>query len=303
MDSKDRAVDHRKPEQLESLLRFFAERLGPIEAKELDGALLSENPVLFIMGCARSGSTLVLQYLAYLGMFAYPTNFLSRFYYAPYLGAKLQQMLFDADFGQELTAWACGATFESVLGKTRGPTSPHGFQYFWRRFFPLADVAEMDLARLSAANGAEFVRELRAVQGVRDMPMVLKGMMLNWHIPYLAQLDKGFHFLYIKRDLADNTGSLVRAREEFCGHVGGWYSFKPPGYEGILELDPVHQAAWQVLETNAAVEEGLATVPEERVLNVTYEQFCRQPRQLLEQIFVSMGHPTGSRGGSTTHLI
>ena len=60
--------------------------------------------------------------------------------------------------------------------------------------------------------------------------------------------------------MPSNAQSLVRARQEYFGDLKQWYSFKPPGYENVLGLDPFHQCAWQVLETNAAIEEGLAKI-------------------------------------------
>ena len=53
------------------------------------------RPIILILGCARSESTLLLQLLAESGAFAYPTNFLSRFYATLVLLSNGTQRLVD----------------------------------------------------------------------------------------------------------------------------------------------------------------------------------------------------------------
>lgn len=279
----DRTTYHQRPERLEALLQYFEQILGPLESGEIAGLALCDEPILYIMGCARSGSTLVLQYLGRSGLFTYPTNFLSRFYYAPYLGARLQEMLFGADFHGEIThGWP--DAFESRLGKTIGPLAPHEFWYFWRRFFAFGDTQKLTDEAIRQADVSTFIRELRAFQTVASIPLVLKGMILNWDIPLLARLYERSCFLFVQRRVEANADSLVRARKDYFGDEQQWYSFRPPGYENVVGLDPYHQAAWQVMRTNEAIEDGLAQVPAERVFRVAYEKFCENPRSLLETI-------------------
>ena len=284
MSDQERSQRHRKPAQLEELLGYFSQLLGPLEDCELTGAHTCDAPILYIMGCARSGTTVIYQYLAESGLFVFPTNFLSRFYYAPFIGAKLQRMLIDTDPKEEVFSKPIEHRFSSVLGKTRGATRPHEFWYFWRRFFDFRDVQQLNAEQLAEVDSVKFIRELRAFQGLTGLPLVLKGMILNWHIPFLADLYENSYFLLVRRAVPENALSLVRAREEFFGDTDKWYSFKPPGYKSVGHLSPYHQTAWQVLETNAAIEAGFAHVREERTLVVDYERFCRDPTDLLREI-------------------
>lgn len=280
----DRLEQHRKPDALETGLRYFERLLGPLERREIERVALCDEPILYLMGCARSGSTLVHQYLSQSGLFTFPTNFISRFHYAPYLGARLQEMLFAADFRGEITGGPGDACFASDLGKTQGPLSPHEFWYFWRRFADFGDEQKLTPRGIAAFDGATFIRELRAFQSVSARPLVLKGMILNWDIPLLAGQYERSYFLFVHRRLEANADSLVRARRRFFGDERRWYSFKPPGYADVLELDPYRQTAWQVVCTNSAVEAGLATLPEDRVFRVGYEAFCERPQILLQAI-------------------
>jgi len=279
-----RTSDYQRPKELEEQLAYFASLLGPIESREVARLPLGDEPIVYVMGCPRSGTTLVYQYLSATGLFAYPTNFLSRFYYAPYLGARLQRMLFDCDFREEITAAIGDASFQSDLGKTKGPLAPHEFWYFWRRFFQFADTHQMSDEELAACDGAGFMRELRALQSVFARPLVLKGMILNWSLPYLAGLYEQSYFVIVQRDTAAAASSLLRARREFFGDEQNWYSFKPPGYDRVLDLSPPQQTAWQVVATNNGVAAGAAQVPAQRIISVRYEDFCENPRQLVEEI-------------------
>ncbi len=292
----ERVPEYQRTDELESLLKFFAARLGPVEQREIAEMPLCDEPIVYVMGCARSGTTLVYQYLAQSGLFAYPSNFLSRFYYAPYLGAQLQKMLYDCDFRDEIGG-AVGAAFESQLGKTRGALSPHEFWYFWRRFFQFGETQQLNDAELASSDGQTFLRELRAIQTAFAKPLVLKGMILNWHIPYLAHLFSNSNFVIVQRDIADNAQSLLAARREFSGSEAAWYSFKPPGYEQVLSLTPPQQTAWQVLATNAAIQQGAAAIPQERVVHVSYEQFCAAPGSLLQEISDRCQRPLSANAG------
>ena len=137
MDNSERRAEHQKPQRLEELLRYFNALLDPLEDQEVarvtyDGLYLFSRRVHF-------GSTLLFQYLAATGLFTYPTNFVSRFYYAPYIGARLQEMLFDADQAGEISL-KTPPDFESTLGGRHADR--------WRlTSFGISGAASLDLVR------------------------------------------------------------------------------------------------------------------------------------------------------------
>ena len=126
-------------------------RVTALEAllKELNGNLAGANEMyledssecfskIFLVGPHRSGSTLLMQWLANTGLAAYPTNLLSRFFGAPLVGAKIQQLLTDPrfNFRNEILDFNSDLNFSSDNGKTKGALAPNEFWYFWRRFLP-----------------------------------------------------------------------------------------------------------------------------------------------------------------------
>src|SRR5215204_3181451 len=109
-------------ENLESLLSNLNGLLAPVQQGVNSNFQKPRYPMILIVGCARSGSTLMMQWLASTDQFAYPTNFLSRFYASPYVGAMIQKMLIDSTYKykEEFSEVQNLARFKSDLGKTSG---------------------------------------------------------------------------------------------------------------------------------------------------------------------------------------
>ncbi len=283
MKNNIRLPEHQKPVQLEEQLKYFEKLFTPVECKEVVHTELCNEPIIYIMGCARSGTTLIYQYLSHCGLFTYPTNFISRFYYSPLIGARLQEMLIHSDFNNEIFP-ANKISFESRLGKTMGALAPHEFWYFWKQFLPVKDTQKFNTSELNKIDKNKIITELRAFQSVKKKPLLLKGMILNWNIPFLSELYQNTYFIYVKRSIEDNAASLLNARKIFFGDTERWYSFKPDRYQNVLSFDPISQCVWQVIETNTAIEQGLKTICPSKIINVDYESFCKSPSKLLNTI-------------------
>jgi hypothetical protein len=183
--------------------------------------------------------------------------------------------------------------YQSDLGKTAGPLAPNEFWYFWRRFFPYGEIQYLSEQELSNADTETFLRELAALEAAFDKPLILKGLIANWNLPFLAETLEKALFLYIRRDPFFTIQSLLQSRLKFFGTLDRWYSLKPPEYERLQELDPFHQVAGQVFFTNQAIQQGLQLIAPTRWIEVDYENFCSNPKdiwQLLNQRFYDYGY-------------
>lgn len=277
-DGQRRGLYRRNP-RLEALLDELNALLAPVEERILERWRAPAHPPVLIVGVPRSGTTLFMQWLAQSGLFAYPSNLMARFYRAPYVGARIQQLLTDPDyaFRDELVDLQSGAAgYRSDLGKTLGALAPNEFWYFWRRFFP-EPHEDWSTAPRSPTAPARFLRELAALEAVFSRPLAMKAMIANWNIPMLDRLFERAVFVHVRRDPLYNAQSLLEARERFFGDRRRWYSFKPPGFHDLEALAPLEQVAGQVALTCRAVEEGLARIDENRRLDVEYEAFCADP--------------------------
>lgn len=277
-------------EKLESLLKQINGILGLAGERVIDNYRMPKYPVVLIVGAPRSGSTLMMQWLAQTGRFAYPTNLLSRFYGSPYIGALIQRLLTDPefDFNEEFFDFSSELSFYSDLGKTRGVLGPNEFWYFWRRFFPYGEIQYLDEESLAKADAVRFVAELAAIESVFDKPFAMKGLIINWNIPYVSNLLDQILFIYITRHPLYNAQSLLEARVKYYGDQRGWYSFKPQEYEELKKLDPLEQVAGQMYFTNKAIDQGLGEIDRARWLQVSYEDFCESPRKVFAQILAKL---------------
>ena len=286
MNSSNRKQTYRRNEKLELLLSEINQILAPAEKKIVQNYRMPSFPVVFIVGCGRASTTLMLQWLAGTGRFGYPTNLLSRFYAAPYIGAKIQRLLTDPEFKfrHELADLSQEINYTSDLGKTSGALAPNEFWYFWRRFFPYGEIQYLTDSQLATVDSKQFVSELAAIEGAFAKPFALKAMIINFNIPYISRILEKVLFIHIVREPIYNIQSLLESREKFFGSTDHWYSFKPVEYPSLIDLDPNSQVAGQVYFTNCNINKGLRQIEQNRKLTVHYEEFCKNPIHVFNAI-------------------
>ena len=281
--------EYRKNSDLDAFLKHLHHVLQPSESLATKEFHKPKLPVVFVIGAPRSGTTLLMQWLANSGQFCYPTNVLSRFYGAPYIGSLIHRLLLDPDlqYRQEfLELHEPRLNFDSFLGKTNGVREPNEFWYFWRRFFPV-DVPR-PLATVEGEIDTEgFVRGLAAIESVFELPFAAKGMPLQYDLDVLASVLDRVIFVYTRRSFAHNVESLLRVRERLYGDPSTWYSAKPAEYDQLREFDPLMQVVGQVELTNRALDRQITSTAIQAV-EVDYESFCANPTQTRDQLAQSM---------------
>jgi hypothetical protein len=292
-----RQGEHRRIGDLEAVLGDLAAAIGPGGDALARRTPAPEKPVLLLTGTARSGSTVMMWWLARSGAFAVPSNLMSRFWRAPVVGALVERLLFDPalDFRGELTLPAVGemtAPYHSDIGKTRGPTSPHEFWYFWRHFLGFGNPPTLGESGRRAADVSGFAAHLGALEAARGQPVAMKALIASWELPFVAEALPTAHFLDLSRDPLQTMRSLLKTRERFYGDRTRWYSFLLPEMAGISELSPEEQVAVQVRMTRLAIDTGLASIDPVRVLRLDYDRLCADP----QATWTSLRDWMGTRG-------
>lgn len=285
--TKLRHSEFARNDDLESLLSTLNEDLALAEAQAMEPYRGQQPsfPPIFVMGAPRSGTTLFMQWLASTGVFAYPSNMLSRFWAAPITGARIQKALTDPtyDFRDELHDFKGETGFESHHGKTAGALSPNEFWYFWRRFLPGNEYQPRE--ELERTVDSETLRaELAGITDLFGKPFATKGMIFNENIPYIADLFPNAIFIWIRRQPEYNIQSLLLARERQYGDMSQWYSFKIEEYPRLKNLDPLESVAGQVAAINRSVETGTANLSDSKKLVIQYEDFCQRPEHYFNEI-------------------
>ena len=286
MGKEDRLDPYQSNINLDSVLNKINGFLSnEFHAPNISTFLAQPYPLVFLFGCARSGTTLFFQWLAASGAFCYPNNLISRFYGAPAFGALIYKALYEYDFKHEICSnTSNNNSFFSDLGKTIGPSSPHEFWHFWRRYFHFGEITKLSEEELKRVDSTRLSSELFHLADVLKKPLVMKAMILNWHIPFLYSLFPKALFIHIERKSIFNGQSLLKSRILFFGDVKKWYSFKPPEYFFLQNRNPIEQVAGQVFFTNKSIREALKELPHKNVVTVSYESFCKNTQPTQEEI-------------------
>ncbi|MBK7382267.1 MAG: hypothetical protein IPI81_02870 [Flavobacteriales bacterium] len=286
--SGERSPEHRRDPQLEELLRalntYMAEGRGRIDAPTVP-----ERPVVFIVGCARAGSTILLQSLAATGELTYPTNIISRFYEDPYIGAIVHRILYDLDSKGEIFPVKDPLAFNSVLGKSRGAASPHEFNYLWRKYFKFGELQSELVRSPDAAQKRELVRDLAAIEFRSGKPVIMKAMELNWHIPLLR---------FDLPRAASSYSTIATSCTMRCPYSRRGRRTKAASRCGI-PISPVRmRPSWiRRLGNKWSPRSGIrsrpwniaATLPGEDVQRVSYADLCRAPREIVDKLWTRLG--------------
>jgi hypothetical protein len=275
----NRTQPYARNHRLEELLKELSDLLGPVDEKVSAQFERPQWPPLFLVGSPRSGTTFVMQLLNATGQFAVPTNLLSRFYYAPYLGAKIQQLLADKsfDYQNEMGDFSSKEAFQSSLGKTTSALSPSEFTYFWRRFIPNYDPQYLSPAEEEQIDGRGLASGLAAIEAVLQKPIAAKAFIIQYNLPKLYKLFNNCIFVQVRRDPLYVMQSIYEARKSFYNTLDIWWSVKPREFPELQHLDVYNQIAGQIFYTERALAEGLSQVPDQSQLIVEYEEVCQNP--------------------------
>lgn len=295
-----KAIEFKKNDLLNNLLREIKEILFPIQKEKEEKIKESKWPVAFIIGNPRSGTTLVLQWLASMKYFAYPSNFLTRFAYAPYVGALIQKMLFDKsyDFDGDFYDIKSTLNFDSNLGKSKGALATNEFQHFFRNYMPNFDPEYLNENSLKKIDFEGMKRGIATIERVFGKPFITKAVMLQYNLISFSDSIPNSFFIYVKRTPIFVMQSLLLAREKYYGNRNIWWSVKPKEYEILRDMDVYHQIAGQVFFTNKSIESELKKIPKEKKIIIEYEKFCRSPEYYyneIKEIYKDAGYEIDSK--------
>ena len=296
----DRTTTFQRNDRLEALLDDLNALLAEPESKVEREFKKPRNPVVFIVGAPRSGTTLTMQWLAQTDEIGYPSNLISRFYAAPYIGAKIQRLLVDPafDFNDEFKDVRKSVDFESNLGKTQGFLAPNEFWYFWRRFIPNEMPRHLEEEEVEKIDQEGFLASLAALEAALGKPIAMKGLILQYNLGALSSMfDDQVLFIHTKRYPFYNVQSLLRARERYYGTRERWYSVRPKEFDELKGLTPIGQVAGQIYFTNQSITNQLESLPTECKLELQYESFCRDPSRLYAKLvdkLEKLGHKINS---------
>lgn len=275
-----------KNKSLDEALTELNDKLFLLEKKEMESAGKAAYPNLLLFGNSRTGSTLFLQWMASQKSFSYPSNFLSRLYKAPYIGALIYNIVTKPEYQykNEFSDINSDFAFSSTIGKTEGFKSPHEFWYFWRRFIdfpPNEPFTEEEFAKKFDFDSAN--QELALIQKAFGKPFLLKGKIMNFYLKSLSDNLENVIYIHLHRDPVPVVRSLLKAREKWTGSKENWFSWKPRELDFLQTLDIYYQVAGQVYFIDKEILSKRKYLGN-RYFPVTYEDYCLNPQATFDDL-------------------
>lgn len=229
---------------------------------------------VFIVGPARSGTTLLFQALAHAAKVSYLPQALD-------YGYGASNLLFRV-FGKRMARHA--ASFDSRYGRTSGLLGPSEAFGFWRHWFWKGREGdhrhEVPLAPPQAAALRTATTEIASHQG---RPLLVKCLYLSLSVPALANAFPDARFIYATRDAIATAESSLHARAN-AGHRHAWWSTRPPGYLEMMDSPRQDQVLWQLGSIANTISRDLSSLDSRRWARVRYEDLCLDPRAVLQGV-------------------
>jgi hypothetical protein len=248
------------------------------------------SDTVFILGPARSGTTLLYKVLCLHPQVAFISNWRARFGGVPAfarlnrVARRLPSLARRTWFEAGANAYVYGS--RRRLGDRLFPTPVEGEPVYTRAGVARPGGADPAGVDPRVALPAAF-RSIRR-QG-NGSCLVSKRIANNVRIPLLQRIFPDARFVVLIRDGRAVADSLARVDWWESSFVW-WYGGTPAAWRAEGR-DPWELCARNWVEEIRAIEEGLQTVPDDHVLRLRYEDVVVNPTHAFEQIATFVGLP------------
>jgi hypothetical protein len=130
-------------------------------------------------------------------------------------------------------------------------------------------------------------RTLANVQHELGKPFVAKNVLAAHHVARTTEALGPVVWVLVERDPLDACVSILDARRRYYGDARTWWSYVPPEYPLLNDLDEWEQIAGQVHYLTRLYERQLATVHPGCVVRLSLEAVCTGPGEALEAVQAS----------------
>lgn len=258
---------------------FFLEMNKLLQAKEQAQYrdVEIEHPFIFIFGLPRSGTTLISQVLAHSFDVGYINNLIARFWLAPVHGIRISKGV----IGDRKSA-----SFQSDYARTTDLADIHEFGYFWRDLLKketFADVTDVE-EREREINWQQVKTTLANMQHAFGKPMVFKNIFGSYHLQKMKAVLGKVIYVYIERDPLDVAISILNARKKYYNDLNTWWSYTPPEYDQLKDLNYWEQIAGQIYFLRRYYQQAMISQTNDITVSVAYRDLCEQPGTALQRI-------------------
>ena len=281
-----RVKKYRPNVYVENLLHDMNASIRPLEKLSTGKFNKSDLALIFICYCPRSGSTVLAQTMARTGCFNYVSNFMARFWQAPYIGGIIERELNLRDHPMDVS-------LESEYGVTKSHLDPHEFGFFWNYWLPISSTTLANPKLFTPAQRKGLQNEINAMLHLYHKPFFFKSGIPGINAGLMQELFPNAYFIIMKRKYEYIAQSIYQGRKNYFNDINEWWSIKPSAYHKLSQKDVPSQIAGQIIETYRDIENQLAG--NKNVMEVWYENFCAHPRSTINKIFKLLAYePTGN---------
>lgn len=279
-DNQERSLAYKKDpndeEFLYKLNQFLLNHIGESGHKSDEGL-----PLVFIVGMPRTGKTLLSQYLSSFMDIGFINNLIAKFWLTPVYGIRLSQAL---------NKFHIPSNFCSDYGKTEGLFDPHDFSYFWRHWLAIDSIPYDAHQAADKIDWEKLCLELIRITAAFDKACLFKSPNPSFHMARIDAIYRKTLFIYLERDFIDVAISLCRSRRDNFGDPNHWYGQWPEECRDLSGLPYQEQIPAQLSILAALYERQFSKIPEEKILRLHYEDFCRQPEKILTSVAERLRH-------------
>lgn len=242
------------------------------EKRMLSAAPASSLPIVLIVGAPRSGTTLVYQTLAHYCEMSYFSNLAAMFPRSPLAATRLCSPLQTSP-----------ADFHSYYGQTAPLLGPNDAFSLWNRWLGCDRYSTPD--RLADEVAGEMRSFFAAWSAACGLPFLNKNNRNTDCCGLLASTLADVRLLVVRRNPLFVAQSLIHARESVQGdkHVG-WGLASRERHSAAGPLGYIDDVCEQLVDIETRLVGQLDSVERDRVIECSYEDFCTDPRQILDMV-------------------
>lgn len=232
-----------------------------------------QKPIIFVCGAPRTGTTLMEQFLIKNLDVAYFNNLTSIFVRSPIKS----NLLYSRIFGTHKKV-----SYNSYYSKTTYFTGPNDAFYLWNRWMT-EDETGMQCV-LTGDNVDDMVKFFAAYETAFNKPIVSKNNSLNTRAEEVAKVLPTAYFICMTREDVYLAQGLLQARMEIQGNIKTRYGVDNPHKDEIADQNYIVDVCDQVKYHERKIAEQQKIIGEDRFWIIPYEEFCKDPRALLERV-------------------
>jgi len=243
------------------------------EKKRIIQAKARSQPIIFICGPARSGTTITHQLMVGSLPVSYLSNLTAVFPRAPITAYRL------------FKRWRGSPNIgtESFYGKTATMSGPNDADHIWNRW--VRPDATMYRTRLDESGGNAMSQFFRAFEELEGRPIVCKNNKLLAFATEVDQYVENAWYICLSRDPLYLAQSLIIAAETLQGDATAGYGLgetKSPSCDP--QQDAISVAIDRVRYNQRLIEQQRDSIGADRFWVVHYEDLCENPQRLIERV-------------------